>query len=136
MSSTQEVANALGAAVASVFVHLVELARGEPLHEPEATNGGTPDRPLKAEEAPDRLLKAEEAAEILGVSRSYFYGHRDLPFVVNIPPNALRVSERGLRRWIKERMGGTQSVATMPSPPRPPKVETSGNGVMPDWAKR
>ena len=88
MSDDEEVAEALGRAVARFAERLLD--RGVNLEPPVQ---------------PDRLLKPSEAAERLGRSRSWFYNHRDSPFLVTLPGGALMVNERALQAWIEENTG-------------------------------
>ena len=86
-----EAAEALGRAVTDFVLLFAEAFRPPPLPPPES---GRPK---------DRLLRPEQAAEMLGVSRQYFYDHEEnLPFVVRLSNGILRVSEEGMRTWIEE----------------------------------
>jgi predicted DNA-binding transcriptional regulator AlpA len=51
----------------------------------------------------DELLDAEAAAALLGISESWLYHRRKLPFRVKIG-GKLKFSRGGIQRWIKNRL--------------------------------
>ena len=53
----------------------------------------------------DRLLDAKRAAQLLGVSPSYLYRRKKLPFVVRIEGGPVRFSAKGIERYIRSRAG-------------------------------
>jgi hypothetical protein len=53
----------------------------------------------------DRLLDVEEAAKILGVNPFWIYKRtNELPFVLRVGQRKLRISEKGLRNYIREQL--------------------------------
>jgi predicted DNA-binding transcriptional regulator AlpA len=48
----------------------------------------------------DRLLDARRAAQMLGVSTSFLYRRKKLPFVVRVEGGAVRFSAKGIERYI------------------------------------
>jgi hypothetical protein len=60
-------------------------------------------KPEKDDE--DRLLDVEEAAKMLGVNPFWIYKRsKELPFVLRVGQRKLRISERGLRNYIREQL--------------------------------
>jgi len=52
----------------------------------------------------DRLIDVKEAGERLGCSKDWLYRHADtLPFTKRLTPHALRFSEAGIEKYIKNR---------------------------------
>jgi excisionase family DNA binding protein len=64
-------------------------------------NGNVNNQPA----APAKLLTVEEAADRIGVSKDFLYrNQKTLPFVVHVG-RALRFSESGIEKWIRNRSG-------------------------------
>jgi hypothetical protein len=67
----------------------------------------TPAKGQESKEQPDLNLDVTEAAKQLGLSESYLYQHsRELPFAIK-HGRRLLFSSRGLERWNRQRMGGS-----------------------------
>ena len=65
------------------------------LRELETVNG-VPDAPP----SPDRLVSLEDASEQIGVTVRWLRENRP-PYVVELSPKALRVSQRKLDNWVR-----------------------------------
>jgi hypothetical protein len=62
----------------------------------QAVDGAPEDR--------DRLLTVAEAAAIMGVTPGWIYKHsKALPFARHISRKCLRLSDKGLRKWLANR---------------------------------
>jgi excisionase family DNA binding protein len=79
---------ARGALIVQAAAVLAALGAGM-LHEPEGR--------------PDQLLTVEEASERLRLSKDYLYRHaRRLPFFVETGARAVRFSEHGIERYLRQ----------------------------------
>lgn len=58
-----------------------------------------------AQDGDDRLLDAQEAAAILGVSPSWLYRRKTLPFAVKLAAGHRKYSLHGIRHHIQQRQG-------------------------------
>lgn len=78
-------------------LHARVLARLMASRAPAQHAGPEPD------DGPDRLLKVEEVAKRLGVDKRWVYRHQDQLPTRKLSGGTLRVSERGLERWVEAR---------------------------------
>jgi hypothetical protein len=75
----------------------------------------TPPTPLtSASSGPDRWLTAEQAGAIAGVSRKAVYDWaRGQPWAKRPTRRCLRISEKGFRRWLGERVESAMESPTL-----------------------